>query len=130
LSIFLIGLENILSSGNLKCFIFSYIALLIALFFAFFDSKIVCGLFVGLSVLLRSMAASSSGSAMGLIQGNTKWKWFSIFYFLMLFAWVLINNDHSYQLNPLLGVFVLMFPFIIPYALSEYRIYQSLVKAN
>lgn len=113
-------------SDKLNYFIFSYIFLIIAIFFAFYNLLEVCGLLTGLSIYFRQKADYSCFSAIDLIKNMPKWKWFSIIYLFSLMIIININSDYLYKTNPVFSTFIFLFPFIIPYLLNEYKIYKKL----
>lgn len=117
-------------SENLKWFILSYILLVIAILFMAFDLLVISGLLIGLSTYCRSTVRTSleSPSVIQLIQNMPKWKWFSVLYLFSLMVWLLNNmsNKKIYQINSLLFTAILFFPFIIPYALNEYKVFKNL----
>jgi hypothetical protein len=115
-------------SENLNWFVSSYVFLAAAAFFAAIDSLVVSSILVGLSVLFRSMANVPLAPAIQLIQEMPKWKWFSVVYFFTLLAFILKNIDIDFynKVNPIISVFTIMFPFIVPHLICEYRSYKKL----
>lgn len=117
-------------SDNLRWFVLSYVLLAIAILFMVVDSLVISGLLIGLSIYFRSMVSTLSElpSAVYLIQQMPKWKWFSVIYLFTLMAFLLknMNSEYLYQINPLFATAILFFPFVVPYVLSEYKLYKKL----
>lgn len=120
-----------MNSDNLSWFVLSYALFVIAMVFAAIDLSIISGVLVGLSVYFRSMVDSSSEpvpAATYLIQQMPKWKWFSVIYLFALMVWMLknMNSEYLQKINPVFAMVILFFPFIVPYALYEYKLYKQL----
>lgn len=105
----------------------SWLVFLLGMALAGANQQVLGGLFIGVSFWIRSMLnIPPTPSPMVLIQKMPIWKWFSVIYLLGLVYLTIIKHEELLGMNVLFLLILYFFPFIIPYIINEYRIYQGL----